>query len=129
MTDYDPKASRDALRAAAKQFLAAAGVYDIDHVGAMVEAPNKSPYMAGWDKSRLWDALATTLSFIAQWLLTRRYLQSWLLWFVADLVTAGLYYYKAAHWHASLYMIYLVIATIAYYKWKALRAQNTHQRS
>ncbi len=77
----------------------------------------------------LWDALATTLSFIAQWLLTRRYLQSWLLWFVADLVTAGLYYYKSAYWHASLYMIYLVIATIAYYKWKALSAQNTNQRS
>ncbi len=77
----------------------------------------------------LWDALATTLSFIAQWLLTRRYLQSWLLWFVADLVTAGLYYYKAAYWHASLYMIYLVIATIAYYKWSALMTQKNHQRS
>lgn len=76
-----------------------------------------------------WDTLATTLSFIAQWLLTRRYLQSWILWFVADLVTAGLYYYKAAYWHASLYMIYLVIATIAYYKWKALRDLELSQRS
>lgn len=70
MTDYDPQASRDALRAAAKQFLAAAGVYDIDHVGAMVEAPNKSPYMAGWDKSRLWDALVDA-RVMAQRLLTR----------------------------------------------------------
>lgn len=67
---YDPEASRDALRAAAEQFLAAAGVYDIDHVGAMVETPAKSPYMAGWDKSRLWDALADARAMATR-LLTR----------------------------------------------------------
>lgn len=56
MTDYDPKASRDALRAAAEQFLAAVSAVDMTAIEAMVTEQDVA--MRGWSLARLWDALS-----------------------------------------------------------------------
>lgn len=56
MTDYDPKASRDALRAAAEQFLAAVSAVDMTAIEAMVT--DQDVHMRGWSLARLWDALS-----------------------------------------------------------------------
>ena len=56
MTDYDPQASRDALRAAAEQFLAAVSTVDMTAIEGMVTEQDVA--MRGWSLARLWDALS-----------------------------------------------------------------------
>jgi nicotinamide mononucleotide transporter len=65
------------------------------------------------------DAFTTTLSVIAQFLLTKKYLDNWTLWIVADVVYIGVYSIKALYWTAGLYVVFLVLSIKGYRDWKA----------
>lgn len=63
------------------------------------------------------DSLTTTLSIIAMWQLAHKYIEQWVLWFIIDAVSCGLYIYKDLPFTSGLYALYSVIAIIGYYKW------------
>lgn len=72
------------------------------------------------------DALSTSLSIVATWMLARKILENWLLWIVADLVSTGLYIYKGLWPTTVLFLIYTILAFIGYSQWKrSLEAQKT----
>ncbi|MCT4601065.1 MAG: thiamine diphosphokinase [Marinifilaceae bacterium] len=63
------------------------------------------------------DSLTTTLSIVAMWQLAHKYIEQWVLWFIIDAVSCGLYIYKDLPFTSGLYALYSVIAIIGYYKW------------
>jgi nicotinamide mononucleotide transporter len=65
------------------------------------------------------DAFTTTLSVIAQFLLTKKYLENWTLWIIADVVYVAVYTIKALYWTAGLYVVFLVLCVKGYRDWKA----------
>ena len=64
-----------------------------------------------------WDALNTALCIVALWMLTRKWVEQWLVWLVVDAISTGLYIYKGIPFYAVLYAIYTVIAWFGYRKW------------
>jgi len=50
-----------------------------------------------------WDAMTTVLSLAAQWLICRKIIQCWVLWFIVDAMYAGLYFYKGIPVHGFFY--------------------------
>lgn len=64
------------------------------------------------------DAFAAVASLIAQWLMGRKRLESWLIWIVVDVVSIGLYVAKDLYLTAGLYTIFLVLATLGLLAWK-----------
>ena len=52
-----------------------------------------------------WDSLTTSLSIVGMWMLSRKYLEQWFVWFVVNLVTVGLYFYKEIPLPTLLYTI------------------------
>ena len=64
-----------------------------------------------------WDATTTVLSVIAQFLLARRFLESWLVWIVVDVLSIGIYVTKGLTPTAALYGVFLVLATIGLTTW------------
>lgn len=64
------------------------------------------------------DAFTTILSVIAQFFLTRKILENWTLWIVADLVYIGVYTYKALYWTAGLYVVFLMLCIQGYREWR-----------
>lgn len=74
------------------------------------------------------DAFTTALSFVGIWALARKYLEQWLIWIVADVVTCVLYFYKDIPFKASLYGLYVVIAVFGYLKWRKMMKAQTPQR-
>ena len=64
------------------------------------------------------DALATMLSVIGTWWLAQSYLQQWLLWIVADILTAWLCISTGKYWMSLLYIVYVGSAVYGYYHWK-----------
>jgi nicotinamide mononucleotide transporter len=46
------------------------------------------------DALPFWDALTTTLSLCAQWLLNRKYVESWYVWIAVDVLYIPMYAYK-----------------------------------
>ena len=68
------------------------------------------------------DALTTGLSLLAQWLLSRKVIETWFVWFVVDAVYSGLYLIKGIPVHGIECLIYLMIAIIGYYRWASIKS-------
>ena len=65
-----------------------------------------------------WDSMTTALSVVAMWMLSRKYIEQWLVWLVVDAVTVGLYLYKGIPLTASLYLLYTLLALVGYLRWR-----------
>lgn len=71
------------------------------------------------------DALTTSISLCAQWLLNRKHVESWYAWIAADLIYVPLYAYKQLYLTAGLYAVFLVMAVMGLMHWRATwRAQG-----
>lgn len=64
------------------------------------------------------DAAVTVLSAVATWWLARSYAEQWLLWIVADLLSATLCLAAGLPWMAVLYLAYAAAAVYGYRHWK-----------
>jgi nicotinamide mononucleotide transporter len=72
------------------------------------------------------DAFIATLSLIAQYLLSSKVLENWLIWIAVDVMSVAMYAYKDLYAVAFLYLIFLFIAIAGYVGWK--RALHTVDR-
>lgn len=64
------------------------------------------------------DALSTALYLVALWMLARKYIEQWWMWFACDALSTGLYIYKGVYGRALLYGTYTILAVYGYYRWK-----------
>jgi len=64
------------------------------------------------------DAATTTISLLAQWMMTRKLLENWLVWIGVDVVYVGMFIYKGLYLTAINYGIYLALAVVGYIAWK-----------
>ena len=64
------------------------------------------------------DALATSLSIVATWMLARKILEQWLVWIFVDAFSMGLFIYKGLLPTVILFAVYTVMAFIGYIEWK-----------
>lgn len=65
------------------------------------------------------DAVATVASLVAQWLMGRKVLESWLIWIFVDLVSIGLYLAKELYPTAILYVVFLGLAAWGWHEWRS----------
>ena len=71
------------------------------------------------DASLPWlDSSLTAASLAAQWMLTRKLLENWLVWIVADAVYVGMFLHKDLHLTAVLYAIFLALAVMGWLQWR-----------
>ena len=78
------------------------------------------------------DGFCTALSFIAQFLMTRKVLQNWIMWIIVDICYVPLYIYKDLMLTAVLYTLFLGLALMGYLQWKKIynmASQNTALKS
>ena len=64
------------------------------------------------------DAFTTALSIVAMWMLSRKYIEQWLLWVAVNVVCVALYFWKGLYPTAILYCVYVVVAVLGYFRWK-----------
>ena len=64
------------------------------------------------------DAFTTALSIVAMWMLSRKYIEQWLLWVAVNVVCVALYFWKGLYPTAILYFVYVVVAVLGYFRWK-----------
>lgn len=70
-----------------------------------------------------WDSMTTALCIVAYWMLSRKYVEQWLVWLAVDAITTGLYIYKGIPLTAGLYAIYSALAVAGYMRWRAMCRQ------
>lgn len=64
------------------------------------------------------DALATSLSIVATWMLARKILEHWLVWIFVDAFSIGLFWYKSLFPTVILFVVYTFMAYIGFVEWK-----------
>ena len=69
------------------------------------------------------DALITSLSLVAMWMLTQRYIQQWVLLIVANVISVFAYAYTQLYFTSVMYIIYATASVAAYFHWKKLAEQ------
>jgi nicotinamide mononucleotide transporter len=65
------------------------------------------------------DSAVTSTSLVAQWMMTRKLLECWIVWVTVDLVYIGMFIYKQLYPTAVLYVVFTVLAAWGYVQWKA----------
>jgi nicotinamide mononucleotide transporter len=94
---------------------------------AMLACPALTYFLYRFTDSQVavWDALVTTLSLLAQYLLAKKKLENWWVWLVVNLLTIGLMVVKTLWLTAVLYLIF---AVLSYVGLKAWQKQLQHER-
>jgi len=64
------------------------------------------------------DAALTTGSLIAQWMMTRKLLENWMLWILLDVAYIGMFVFKGLYLTAANYAVYLALAVLGHVAWK-----------
>jgi nicotinamide mononucleotide transporter len=64
------------------------------------------------------DALLTTTSLVAQWMMTRKILENWLVWIALDVVYVPMFISQGLYATALLYAAFLVLALMGFVEWR-----------
>jgi len=70
------------------------------------------------DPAPVLDAVAVILSAIATWWLAMSYVEQWILWIVADIITTVLCVVTGQYLLALMYLAYVAGAVYGYIHWK-----------
>ena len=64
------------------------------------------------------DSATTSTSLVAQWMMTRKFLENWAVWVAVDVVYIAMFIFKRLYLTAGLYAVFLVLAVMGYVQWK-----------
>lgn len=64
------------------------------------------------------DATITSLSLVAQWMMSKKYLQHWILWIIIDVISINLYISKSLYLTSFLYSVFMLLCIKGYYQWR-----------
>ncbi|MGQ0713588.1 MAG: nicotinamide riboside transporter PnuC [Gemmatimonadaceae bacterium] len=72
------------------------------------------------------DSALTAASLVAQYMMTRKHVESWLVWIAADIAYVVMFLYNALWPTAGLYFVFCVLAVMGWRQWRAsLRLQSS----
>lgn len=71
-----------------------------------------------------WDATATALSFVAQWMIAKKKIENWMIWIIVNVMYIGIYLYKDLFLYTALYSVYLLLAVKGWMEWKKSLMQS-----
>lgn len=63
------------------------------------------------------DAFTTSLSFVATWMLAKRYIEHWIIWIFVDALSCGVYLYKELYFTVFLFVVYTIMAIVGLKSW------------
>ena len=64
------------------------------------------------------DSFLSSTSLVAQWMMTRKKLENWLVWIFVDVLYVGMFIFKGLYLTAGLYAVFLVLAVRGYVDWR-----------
>ncbi|BBX09938.1 putative nicotinamide mononucleotide transporter [Mycolicibacterium aichiense] len=74
--------------------------------------------MSMHDSAPFLDALTTSLSLVAQWLLNGKWIESWYFWVAADCIYVPLYFSRGLNLTAVVYMLFLALCVTGWRAWR-----------
>ncbi|ELR66737.1 Ribosyl nicotinamide transporter, PnuC [Photobacterium marinum] len=104
--------------------LANIAVDGLNMFGAELASPALEP-----DAFPFWDSTMTVLSVVAQILMTRKYVENWILWVVINVISVGVYAAQGVYALSIEYAILLFIAANGTRQWMNTAKSNKAKQS
>ncbi len=80
------------------------------------------------DSAPFLDALTTSQSLVAQWLLNGKWIQTWYFWIAADVIYVPLYFSRGLNLTAVVYMVFLALCVAGLRAWsRSLVSEKVRQ--
>lgn len=77
-----------------------------------------------FDKFNDWtayvDTFTTGIFIVGMWLMAKRKIENWVLWFVGDVVSFPLYFYKGLTFSSLQFLVFTIIAVFGYLEWERI---------
>jgi nicotinamide mononucleotide transporter len=64
------------------------------------------------------DASLTSFSLLAQWMMTKKYIENWWLWIAVDVFYIAMFTFKHLYLTAVLYAVFIGVCWFAYVEWR-----------
>lgn len=64
------------------------------------------------------DSFLSSTSLVAQWMMTRKLLENWLIWIGVDVLYVGMFIFKDLYLTAGLYAVFLALAVKGWLDWR-----------
>lgn len=64
------------------------------------------------------DSFLSSTSLVAQWMMTKKLLENWLVWIAVDVLYVGMFIFKGLFLTAGLYAVFLALAVKGYIDWR-----------
>jgi nicotinamide mononucleotide transporter len=64
------------------------------------------------------DSALSSTSLVAQWMMTKKKLENWLVWSAVDVLYVGMFIYKGLYLTSALYAVFLALAVRGYIEWR-----------
>lgn len=72
-----------------------------------------------------WDAVTTALSLAAQFMMSKKWIQSWAVWLTVDVIYIALAAYKHLYLTSVLYLVFMALCLAGWVRWyRVLNEQN-----
>ncbi|MDR0667693.1 MAG: nicotinamide riboside transporter PnuC [Prevotellaceae bacterium] len=104
--------SRTTPRTALVLLAVAAGLFTL--LAFILDRFTDSPVPCG-------DALTTALSIVAMWMLAHKLIEQWGVWFIVNVVSTGLYFWRGLYPTSLLFLIYSIASVAGFWVWKKSR--------
>ncbi|MCF9047400.1 nicotinamide riboside transporter PnuC [Acinetobacter nectaris] len=72
------------------------------------------------------DAQLAAFSLLATYWTSRKYIATWPLWVIVDIIYVGMFIYKDLYLTAGLYAAFVIMALYGWKKWKAVKANQSN---
>lgn len=95
-------------------------VWGISSLGWPASLPELQP-----DAFPFWDACMTVLSIVAMILMTRKYVENWLLWGVIDVISVAIFIYQGVYVLALEYVVLTIMALNGSWLWIRVAQKHT----
>jgi len=65
-----------------------------------------------------WDAITTSSSIVAMWLMSKKKIENWMAWFVTNTISIPLYYVKGLPFTSFQYVVFTALTISGYISWR-----------
>ena len=71
------------------------------------------------------DSFLSSTSLVAQWMMTKKLLENWLVWIGVDVLYVGMFIFKGLFLTAGLYTVFLALTVKGYIDWRRSMAAQS----
>lgn len=64
------------------------------------------------------DASSTAICLVAQWMMSKKWMENWWLWIIADVIAIAMYLYKGLYAATGLYGVYIIMCIVGWLQWR-----------